>query len=220
MNFTVSLILFTIIAGMMMVIFNIPFLILVVLVITISLGRTAYVIHILYRCQDVTKIERFLKSSMKNPLYNYTLSLKSSSVDIQRRAIDNILATYKSPIMQATHRVNQAMLDHQYPVAKQFAEQIPNDLMRNYNLALIDATQGQAKAQHYVLAKPWMTSLIAAVFHYKKGQLDEYEIQKKNALQQSRGIQYFTNYYFFEHISEKVKAPKANKKKKTQLVHN
>ncbi len=220
MNFTVSLILFTIIAGMMMVIFNIPFLILVVLVITISLGRTAYVINILYRCQDVTKIERFLKSSMKNPLYNYTLSLKSSSVDIQRQAIDNILATYKSPIMQATHRANRAMLDYQYPVAKQFAEQIPNDLMRNYHLALIDATQGQAKAQNYVFAKPWMTSLIAAVFHYKKGQLDEYEIQKKNALQQSRGIQYFTNYYFFEHINEKVKVPKANKKKKTQLVHS
>ena len=220
MNFTVSLILFTIIAGIMMVIFNIPFWILIVLVIAISLGRTAYVIHILYRCQDVAKIERFLKSTMKNPLYNYTLSLKSSSVDIQRRAIDNILATYKSPIMQATHRANRAMLDHQYPVAKQFAEQIPNDLLRNYHLALIDATQGQAKAQHYVLAKPWMTSLIAAVFHYKKGQLDEYEIQKKNALQQSRGIQYFTNYYFFEHINDKVKVPKANKKKKTHLVHN
>ena len=220
MNFTVSLVLFTIIAGIMMVIFNIPFWILIVLVITSSLGRTVYVIHILYRCQDVAKIERFLKSTMKNPLYNYTLSLKSSSVDIQRRAIDNILATYKSPIMQATHRANRAMLDHQYPVAKQFAEQIPNDVMRNYHLALIDATQGQAKAQHYVLAKPWMTSLIAAVFHYKKGQLDEYEIQKKNTLQQSRGIQYFTNYYFFEHINEKVKAPKANKKKKTQLVYN
>ena len=220
MNFTVSLILFTIIAGIMMVIFNIPFWILIVLVITISLGRTAYVIHILYRSRDVAKIERFLKSTMKNPLYNYTLSLKSSSVDIQRRAIDNILATYKSPIMQATHRANRAMLDHQYPVAKQFAEQIPNDLMRNYHLALIDATQGQAKAQHYVLAKPWMTSLIAAVFHYKKGQLDEYEIQKKSTLQQSRGIQYFTNYYFFEHINEKVKAPKANKNKKSQLVHN
>ncbi len=157
---------------------------------------------------------------MKNPLYNYTLSLKNSSVDIQRQAIDNILGTYKSPIMQATHRANRAMLDHQYPVAKQFAEQIPNDLMRNYNLALIDATQGQETAQHYVLAKPWMTSLIAAVFHYKKGQLDEYEIQKKNTLQQSRGIQYFTNYYFFEHINEKVKAPKVNKNKKTQLVHS
>ena len=220
MNFTVSLVLFTIIAGIVGVIFKIPLWILIALVITISLGRTAYVIHILYRCQDVTKIERFLKSSMKNPLYNYTLSLKNSSVDIQRRAIDNILATYKSPIVQATHRANRAMLDHQYPVAKQFAEQIPNDLMRNYNLALIDATQGQAKAQHYVLAKPWMTSLIAAVFHYKKGQLDEYEVQKNNTLQQSGGIQYFTNYYFFEHIHEKVKTPKATKNKKAQLVHN
>ena len=220
MKFTVSLILFTIIAGIMMVIFNIALWILFVLVIAISLGRTAYIIHILYRSQDVKIIERFLTSSMKNPLYNYTLSLKSSSVDIQRQAIDNILATYKSPIMQATHRANRAMLDYQYPVAKQFAEQIPNDLMRNYHLALIDATQGQEKAQHCVLAKPWMTSLITAVFHYKKGQLDEYEIQKKNALQQSRGIQYFTNYYFFEHINDKVKVPKANKKKKTQLVHS
>lgn len=220
MNFTVSLVLFTIIAGIIMFIFKIPFWILIALVITISLIRTAYVLHILYRSQDVAKIERFLKSTMKNPLYNYTLSLKNSSADIQRQAIDHILATYKSPIMQATHRVNRAMLDHQYPVAKQFAEQIPNDLMRNYHLALIEATQGQANAQNYILAKPWMTSLIAAVFHYKKGQLDEYEIQKKNALLQSRGIQYFTNYYFFEHIDEKVKTTKANKNKKTKLVQN
>ena len=224
MKFTISLILFTIIAVIMMAIFNIPLWILFVLVIAISLGRTAYVMHILYRCQDVKKIERFLTSSMKNPLYNYTLSLKNSSADIQRRAIDNLLATYKSPIMQATHRANRAMLDHQYPVAKQFAEQIPNDVMRNYQLALIDATQGQEKAQQYVLAKPWMTSLVAAVFHYKKGQLAEYEVQKNNALQQSGGIQYFTNYYFFEHIREKVKTPKANKNKsknkKSELVHN
>lgn len=220
MNFTVSLVLFTIIAGIIMFIFKIPFLILIVLFITISLARTAYVIHILYRSQNLAKIERFLKSTMKNPLYNYTLSLKNSSLDIQRQAIDHILATYKSPIMQATHRVNRAMLDHQYPAAKQFAEQIPNDLMRNYHLALIEATQGQANAQNYILAKPWMNSLIAAVFHYKKGQLDEYEIQKKNALHQSRGIQYFTNYYFFEHIHEKVKTTKANKNKKTKLVQN
>lgn len=219
MKFTVSLILFTIIAVIMMGIFNIPLWIVFVLVIAISLGRTAYVMHILYRSRDVKKIERFLTSSMKNPLYNYTLSLKNSSTNIQRQAIDNILATYKSPIMQATHRANRAMLDHQYPVAKQFAEQIPNDLLRNYHLALIEATQGQATAQHYVLAKPWMASLIAAVFHYKKGQLNEYELQKNNTLQQSRGIQYFTNYYFFEHINEKVKAPK-EKKKKAHLVHN
>ena len=218
MNFTVSLILFTIIAGIIMFIFKIPFWILIVSFITISLGRTAYVIHILYRSQDVVKIERFLKSTMKNPLYNYTLSLKNNSVDIQRQVIDHILATYKSPIIQATHRVNRAMLDHQYAVAKQFADQIPNDTMRNYHLALIEATQGQANAQNYVLAKPWMTSLITAVFHYKKGQLDEYEIQKNNALQQSRGIQYFTNYYFFKHINEKVKAPKANKNKRTKHV--
>ena len=76
MNFTVSLVLFTIIAGIIMFIFKIPFWILIALVITISLIRTAYVLHILYRSQDVAKIERFLKSTMKNPLYNYTLSLK------------------------------------------------------------------------------------------------------------------------------------------------
>ncbi|MFF5995438.1 hypothetical protein AAGS61_11930 [Lysinibacillus sp. KU-BSD001] len=212
MSYTISLILFAIIAGIVAVIFKIPFWILVVTIISISLLRAGYVMYILYRSQNVQKIERFLQSSIKNPLYNYTLSLKESSPAIQKQAIDHILATYKSPIMQGTYRANRAMMDHNYSAAKDFAAQIPNDMMRNYSLALIDATQGNAKAENYILAKPWMTSLIAAVLQYKKGQMDEYEQYKIQALQYSRGIQYFTNYYYFERIHENVKTSKANKK--------
>ena len=74
MGFTIFILLFTIIFGIITVLLGLPFWLFVAAIIGMSLARTFHVIHILYRSRDVEKIGRFLQSSAKNPLYHYTLS--------------------------------------------------------------------------------------------------------------------------------------------------
>lgn len=214
MSFTFGLLLYAIIACIITVFFKLPFWLFTLSVISISLARTFYVLHVLYRSRNVDRIEHFLQSSLKNPLYHYTYSLKSGSAQVQLQAIDLVLAAYQSPLVQGMYRSHKALLEHDYNTAKDFASQIPNELMRNYHLALIEASQGNDKSKNFLLQKPWMSSMIAATLHYKKGNMTEFELQKKEALNQSRGIQYFSNFFYLERIDEKIKLPQKKQRKK------
>ena len=49
-----------------------------------------------------------------------------------------------------------------------------------------------------------MKSLIEAIVSYREGDLKNYELHKNASLEQTSGIQYFSNYYFFERIQEYV----------------
>ena len=213
MSFTIFFLLLTIILGIITVLLGLPFWLFVAAVIGVSLARTFHVIHILYRSKDVERIGRFLQSSAKNPLYHYTLSLKSGSKKSQLQAIDLILGAYRSPLIQGMYRSSRALLEHDYLKAKDFASQIPDESMRSYNLALIAAVRGEEMADNYILQKPWMSSIIAATRCYKKGDMSEFERHKQEALSTSRGIQYFSNFYYLERIHENIKVSKHKKRK-------
>jgi hypothetical protein len=208
MSFTAGLLFFAIAAGIMTVLFKLPLWLFILTVISISLARTAYVLHVLYRSQNVKRIDRFLQSAIKNPLYHYTYSVKTGSIQAQIQAIDLVLTAYRSPLVQGMYRTNKAILTHDYNTAKDFASQIPNELMRNYHLGLVEAAQGHEKAKNFLVQKPWMSSMVAATLSYKKGNMQEFELLKKEVLAQSRGIQYFSNFYYLNRIDEKIKVTK------------
>lgn len=214
MGFTIFILLFAIIFGIITVLLGLPFWLFVAAVIGVSLARTFHVIHILYRSQNVKKIGRFLQSSAKNPLYHYTLSLKSGSKQAQLQAIDLVLGAYKSPLIQGMYRSSRAMLEHDYSAAKTFAAQIPDEMMRSYTLSLIAAANGEVTAGDHMLQKPWMSSIIAATRSYKKGDMTEFERHKQEALANSRGIQHFSNFYHLERIPENIRVSKRKKTKR------
>ena len=214
MNFTRFILLFAIISGIITVLLGLPFWLFVAAVIGVSLARTFHVIHILYRSRDVEKIGRFLQSSAKNPLYHYTLSLKSGSKQAQLQAIDLVLGAYKSPLIQGMYRSSRAMLEHDYSAAKDSASRIPDDSMRSYTLALVAAAKGEETTGNFMLQKPWMSSIIAATRSYKQGDMTEFERHKQEALANSSGIQHFSNFYYLERIHENIKVSKRKKQKR------
>ena len=159
-----------------------------------------------YRSKNLVKLERFLASSMRNPLNQYILTQKDGDVKTQMAAIDTLLARYSSPVVQGTYKASRAMLVKDYNTAREAAATIPNMAMKNYSLALIEAMIGKKNhSAGYTLAKPWMKSLIEAIVCYREGDLQNYELHKNASLSQTSGIQYFSNYYFFERIGEYVK---------------
>ena len=205
MVYFVSLILFSILAGIVAGIFQIPFGVIASLIIIIAIGRLGYILYMTYRSKNLVKVERFLASSIRNPLNQYILTQKDGDVKTQMAAIDALLARYSSPVVQGTYKASRAMLIKDYKTAREAAATIPNIAMKNYSLALIEATVGKKNnIAEYTLAKPWMKSLIEAIVSYREGDLKNYELHKNTSLEQTSGIQYFSNYYFFERIQEYV----------------
>lgn len=206
MVYFISLFLFALLAGVASAIFKIPFWVIIIIIVVITTGRLMYTLYMTYRSKDLIKLERFLAASMRNPLNQYMLTQKDGDVNTQMAAIDTLLARYSSPVVQGTYKASRAMLVKDYNTAREAAATIPNIAMKNYSLALIEAMIG--KKNHiagYTLAKPWMKSLIDAIVSYREGDLQNYEIHKNASLSQTSGIQYFSNYYFFERIGEYVK---------------
>ena len=205
MVYFVSLFLFAVLAGIASAIFQIPFWIIVAIIVIIALSRLGYMLHMTYRSKDLVKLERFLASSMRNPLNQYMLTQKDGDITAQMAAIDALLAKYSSPVVQGTYKASRAMLVKDYKTAREAATIIPNIAMKNYSLALIEAMIGKkSNIAGYPLAKPWMKSLIEAIVSYREGDLQNYELHKNTSLDQTSGIQYFSNYYFFERIQEYI----------------
>ncbi|MGM9944076.1 MAG: hypothetical protein ACI33M_03985 [Lysinibacillus sp.] len=205
MVYFVSLILFSILAGIVSVIFQIPFWVVIAIIVVIGIGRLGYILYMTYRSKDLVKLERYLASSTRNPLNQYILTQKDGDVKTQMAAIDALLARYSSPVVQGTYKASRAMLVKDYKAAREAAATIPNIAMKNYSLALIEATIGKKNnIAEYTLAKPWMQSLIEAIISYREGDLKNYELHKNASLEKTSGIQYFSNYYFFERIQEHV----------------
>ena len=205
MVYFISLILFAILAGIASAIFQIPFWVIIAIIVIIALSRLGYMLYMTYRSKNLLKLERFLATSMRNPLNQYILTQKDGDVKTQMAAIDALLARYSSPVVQGTYKASRAMLVKDYKTAREAAATIPNIAMKNYSLALIEATIGKKNhSAQYTLAKPWMKSLIEAIVSYREGDLKNYELHKNVSLNQTSGIQYFSNYYFFERIQEYV----------------
>lgn len=205
MVYFISLILFAIIAGIASAIFKIPLWVIIAIIGVIAIGRLGYMLYMTYRSKDLVKLERFLASSLRNPLNQYILTQKDGDVKTQMAAIDTLLARYSSPVVQGTYKASRAMLVKDYKAAREAAATIPNMAMKDYSLALIEATIGKKnQTAQYSLAKPWMKSLIEAIVSYREGDLKNYELHKNTSLEQTSGIQYFSNYYFFKRIQEYV----------------
>jgi len=158
-----------------------------------------------YKSKNLDKLEKFLLAS-RNPLNQYIYTHKDGDIETRLAAIDVLLARYPSPVVQGTYKADRAALKRQYTEARDAAATIPNVAMKNYSLALVEACLGRKSASsQYTLAKPWMQSMIAAIVSYRTGDQKAYLKHKEETLETCAGIQYFSNYYFFERIQEYIK---------------
>lgn len=203
MIYTIGLMIFAAIAGILMGIFSIPFWIFVVTILVIGLIRLAYMFSALYYIQNPKLVHSYLKFNKRHALYSYALTLASGTKFEQIQALDKILVKYNSSLVQATYGANRAILQKDFTAAKQAVVPIKDQPLGQYTSALIEAFQGNRnEANAFTLTKPWMKPLIEAVTAFQEGDMICYEKFRAEALHHSRGIQHYTNYHFFLRINE------------------
>jgi len=202
MSYIFIIILFALLAGIVSSIFQIPLWFISVLFIFIIIIRLGYILYMTYKSKDLAKLEKFLSNS-KNPLHQLIYSYKDGSKEEQIKANETMIAKYNSPVVQGTYRANIAILNKDYKNAIQHASTIPNTALKNFTSAYVEALIGKkSNVAKYAIAQPWMKSLIAAIVAYRSKDMETFEREKAKTLLNSKGIQYFENYYILENLQK------------------
>lgn len=202
MTYYIILFSLAILLGIVVAIFNLPFWIAIAIIIIISLVNLGYTLHIMYRTQNMDTILKYLRKNQKNPIFAYTYATAKGSDNELNESMNAILAKYKSSYIQAVYKMNDAILHANYDQAMLVAMSIKEKPLGQYGLALIYALQGdREKANTFALQKNWQKHCVDALLAYNEHS-PTYEKKKELALKASKGIQLFSNYYFFERLEK------------------
>lgn len=202
MTYYILLFSLAILLGIVVALFNLPFWIAIAIIIVISIAHLCYTLHIMYRTQNMDTISKYIKKNLKNPIFAYTYATAKGSDNELTESINAILTKYKSAYIQAVYKMNNAILHTDYDQAMLEAMSIKEKPLGQYGVALIFALQGEReKASTITLQKNWQKLCIEALLAYNEHS-PSYEEKKKLALNASKGIQLFSNYYFFERVEK------------------
>lgn len=202
MSYIFIIILFALLAGIVSSIFQIPLWLISVLFILVIVIRLAYILYMTYQSKNLAQLEKFLSNS-NNPLHQLIFSYKDGSKEEKIKANETMISKYNSPVVHGTYKANIAILNRDYKNAIHFANSIPNMALKNYTSAYVEALIGKkSNVAKYTLAQPWMKSLIAAIVAYRNKDMETFENEKTKTLLNSKGIQYFENYYILENLPQ------------------
>ncbi|WP_107942836.1 MULTISPECIES: hypothetical protein [Metasolibacillus] len=206
MSYTVFLILFAVVLGLLGGIFNLPFWLIIAAIFGLSLIRIGYIYYIVQLSQNTKTIHAFLEKNKKQLVYEYVLAIGNGSVTEQRRIIDAILKKYPSQMMQATYKMNRALLERDYTLAMQEIQPITEKPLGQYCIAMIYALQGKhEQALQIPLKHPWQKALVETIIAHNE-QAANYEDKKMQAISLSRGIQRYINTYFLRDLEQQNEA--------------
>ena len=131
---------------------------------------------------------------------------KEGTFEEQQKALNDVLLSYPSKIVQGQYKAYSAMLEKNHKQALMHAESIPSPAMRNESVALVEAVLGKkSAAEQMILGRTAYKHFILAITAYRAKDMKSFEQHKHECLARCSGAQYFTNYYFFERIAEYVK---------------
>ena len=205
MMYILAIVVALVMAFILQFIFNIPFALTVAILALLFTIRAVYNFYMTYKCKDLHKLEKYLDKS-PNTLNYYFFTQKSGNVEQQKIALDDVLKSYSSAIVQGQYKAQQAILDKNYQQAITQAKSIPNTVMRNETLAFVEATVGKrSAAEQLAIGKPWFKHFIFAIVAYRGKDTKAFDSHKQQCLKNCAGAQYFSNYYFLERLGEYVK---------------
>ncbi|HWL22871.1 MAG TPA: hypothetical protein VNR38_03850 [Ureibacillus sp.] len=149
-------------------------------------------LNIMYGTKDMKKVERFLKSKLKEPIYAFVYAQAIKSKDEQLRIIEEILKKYPQKYIHHNYRFVRDMLNNDYLNALNEAEQIGKEPFMSYSKALVFATQNnREQALSFHLSKLWMREAIHATLAKAEENHNDYIKHKEKAIEAARGIQRF-----------------------------
>ena len=205
MVYTLAIIVGLGMAFILQFVFNIPFMTTFISFVLVFALYAGYNLYMTYKSKNLASLARFLEKSA-NTLNYFFFTQKEGSVEEQQKALQDVLLSYPSKIVQGQYKAYSAMLDKNYQQALTHAESIPNAAMRNESVALVEATIGKkSAAEQMILGRPAFKHFILAITAYRAKDMKAFENHKQQCLDKSSGAQYFSNYYFLERIAQYVK---------------
>ena len=158
---------------------------------------------IMYKSNNLARIERFLEENKKKPLFAYALAVKMGDRHEIIQVIQDILKKYKQPYMQQVYKTNLALHDDDVASFVKLANQISKEPLRTYYLAYSEALQGnyeEARTLKANLPEGWMPHAIEAIIAIVSGDLETFRKEAKACVEYARGVQKFNLMYAFQHM--------------------
>lgn len=159
--------------------------------------------YIVYKSNNLARIERYLDENKKKPLFAYALAVKAGDRDSIIQVTHEILKKYKQPYMQQVYKANLALYENDVATFDTFARQICKEPLRTYYIAYAEALKGnfvEAQALKASLTTTWMQHAIEAIIAKEIGDLETFRDEAKASVESARGVQKFNLVYSFQHI--------------------
>lgn len=197
-------IIFGIVLGVLVGILELPSYVIgvaVVIALVISLGNLLYTT--MYT-QNLKKLEKFIKSNNKNPVY-YSLQMLAEGTDEQfREGLEAIVKKYKNTKYEAAYGALLAMVNGDYELAHRYNEPQLHKEVGQYTNYIIDIMAGKEIGDVPAFKKSWMNSSIEAHQAAMHMDLQTFEIMSRQATNQAKGIQYYGNFYTFKRMRKRL----------------
>ena len=161
--------------------------------------------YIVYRSNNLRKIERFLEKNKRKPMYAYPMAVKTGNKEEIIAAIQVILTKYKQPYIQEVYKTNLALYEKNISLFEQQANQISKEPLHTYYRAYAEAVKGnyiEANTLKEKLPHGWMPPAIEAIIAKEKGDTNAFRVAADQSIQLARGIQKFNLLYSFEWIEK------------------
>lgn len=160
-------------------------------------------LYAMYFSQNLQQITKYVDQQQEMPVFAYMHQLREGTKENQLEAIDAVLAKYKQPQVQAVYGANKAIMLDEFGKARRLAEPISSSEIGQYTLALIEAVQGnREQTKRYSLQKEWMKASIEANLAYIEKDREAFEREAQKAINNAKGIQYYSNTYVFKRMRD------------------
>ena len=161
-------------------------------------------IYITYFSTSLKRIDRFVKSNRRKPLFGYPYQIAYGNDEQIQQALQKILARHRQPELQQTYKALLAITQDQPGVARQYAEQIQRESLRTYYLAHAAANSGDydhATELLEQLKEPWMRSAIRALIAFETND-PQFDRLAEDSIAAARGVQKYTLFHSFRRLKE------------------
>lgn len=161
--------------------------------------------YIVYKSNNLKRIERYLEANKRKPLFAYPLAVKTGDRAAMIQVIQDILKKYKQPYVQEVYKTNLALYENDVSKFDELAKQISKEPLHTYYIAYAEALKGnfvEARAFKENLRAPWMQHAIEAVIAKEQSDMKTFREESTASIAAARGIQKFNLLYSFQYLEK------------------
>ena len=162
-------------------------------------------IHILYRTNNMQRVDKFVKSQKKQPFFAYVYANAYGTKAEQLQVLDEVIAKYKQPVMKYNFLFNKAILEQDITGAKEAAEKIQKEPLTSYALCYIAALEGRTgDMRSEKLTQPWMQPAIEAVYAHEMKDEIAFARFTNESIDAARGVQKYSLIHSFKQMKNEM----------------